>query len=135
MEAASKSIRTRGKPQPLPGPTSRTTQWLLGPAAARSVDELSFTTRDELGRIDWWNVTPPKTDYWPAHQQLGRAYAFELLDLLNNPRAVDQQRVLSSVLGSIARWLPGVAGTGAEGMADGFFAVVDEYVATGSANR
>ena len=65
--------------------TSRKTQWLVSSSAPKSVDDLSYTSRDAIGRINWWDVSPPKTNYWGVHQMLGRAYAFEILDLLNNP--------------------------------------------------
>ena len=116
--------------------TSRKTRWLVTPNAAKSVDELTFTSRDSEGRINWWDVMPPKTDYWHVHEMLGRAYAFEVLDLLNNPKAEHgNEASLGFIIGAIARWLPTVSGTASSGMADGFFRVVSEYVATGSASR
>jgi hypothetical protein len=115
---------------------SRKTQWIVSAGAAKTVDELTFTSRDAEGRIRWWDVNPPRTDYWPAHRMLGRAYAFEVLDLINNPDATDTPRhQLRCILGAIADWLPTVHGTSASGMADGFHSVISEYVATGTADR
>lgn len=127
------------KVKPYPGlglKASRKTKWLVSNSAPKSVDELNFTARDAQGHIIWWNVTPPKTEYWHVHHELGRAYAFEVLDLLNNPNAErDHERVLGFIMAEIARWLPSVSGSAATGIADGFFGVVSEYVATGTASR
>ena len=115
----------------------RKIRWMVPSSSPKAVDELSFTARDSEGRIDWWSVQPPKTDYWHVHEYLGRAYAFEVLDLLNHPQA-DRDNgavVLKCILGAIARWLPTVSGTAATGMADGFYGVIGEYVATGTADR
>ena len=114
---------------------SRKTHWLVSQDSAKTVDDLTFTSRDAQGCINWWDVSPPKTDYWHAHEMLGRAYAFEVLDLLNNPAAEkDNESSLGFILGAIARWQSTVAGA-ATGMADGFFQVVSEYVSTGTASR
>ncbi len=121
--------------------TGRKTQWIVGGDSPKTVDDLSFTARDAGGRFHWWSVEPPKTNYWHVHQMLGRAYAFEVLDLLNNPEAKDDvgdgqhQHVLGCILGAICRWQPTVNDTAASGIADGFFHVIGEYVATGTANR
>lgn len=116
--------------------TSRKTTWLVTSNAPKTVDQLTFTARDGSGRIDWWCVQPPLTDYWHVHEMLGRAYAFEVLDLLNNPDASDDnEHVLRCILGAISSWLPTVANSAASGIADGFFGVIGEYVATGTASR
>ena len=134
-------IRSNGnlKAKPyLPGmvKSSRKTRWLVGSLAPKSTDDLTFTTREENASFNWWNVTPPKTEYWAAHYELGRAYAYELLDLLNNPEAIDDNtHVLGCISTSIARWMPSVAGSAATGMADGFFSVISEFVSTGTADR
>ena len=89
-----------------------------------------------MGRVNWWSVTPPKTDYWHVHHMLGRAYAFELLDLLHNPAATaDHASVLGYISTSIAYWTQTVAGSAATGMADGFFCAISEFVSTGTADR
>lgn len=115
---------------------SRKTQWLVSSTSAKSADDLSFTSRDEMGHINWWSVTPPKTDYWHVHYTLGRAYAFELLDLLHNPEAKDNNtHALGQISTTIAHWMHTVAGSAASGMADGFFSVISEFVSTGTAGR
>lgn len=116
--------------------TSRKTNWIVTDRAAQTVDQLSFTSRDSVGRINWWDVKPPKTDYWHAHVILGRAYAFEVLDLLNNPNAKgDNEHTLGYIMDAISRWVatPGIPG--ASGMAHGFFSAISEYVARGTADR
>ena len=102
-------------------------------SAHRTVDELSFTARDARGLMVWWNFTPPSTQYWPAHFDLGRAYAYEALELMRDPNLQpEQDRALGFILAAVARWLPSVAGTAAAGIADGFFATIGE-AAAGSA--
>jgi hypothetical protein len=113
----------------------RKTKWIISPRSPKTADDLTFTSRDDLGRIRWWDVTPPKTDYWRVHVVLGRAYAFELLDLLNNPESGDEKNTMSYISQAVCRWGPTVAGTAATGMADGFFAVLSEFLATGTADR
>ena len=121
----------------LPGTVkaSRKTRWVVPTDAPKSVDELGFTSRDEIGAINWWDVIPPKTEYWAAHYELGRAYAYELLDLLNNPEAEGENtHVMGCISTAIARWMRSITGA-ATGMADGFFSVMSEFVATGTVNR
>lgn len=133
------SMRRGLKAKPYPGvgySTSRKTAWLVSASAPKCADELTFTARDAGGLMIWWDVTPPLTNYWHVHEMLGRAYAFEVLDLLNNPNAEkDNDWILGFILGAIARWLPSVSGSAASGIADGFFKVVSEYVATGTTSR
>jgi hypothetical protein len=115
---------------------SQKTKWIVSSRSAKSVDELSFTSRSQAGNFCWWDVTVPKTDYWHVHQMLGRAYAFEVLDFLNNPESQDVNgHELGFISVAIARWLPTVAGTAGTGIADGFFEVISEFVSTGTANR
>lgn len=87
---------------------SRKTRWLVSSTSPKSVDELTFTSRDELGPINWWDVAIPKTNYWDVHHTLGRAYAFELFDLLHNPEATDDeiQRARCPVAGNFKSYAP-----------------------------
>ncbi|WP_326536856.1 hypothetical protein [Pseudorhodoferax sp.] len=147
MEATQESTPTKNadktrrglKAKPFPGvgfETSRKTAWIVSTNAPKTADELTFTARDAEGRMIWWDVTPPRTNYWHVHEMLGRAYAFEVLDLLNNPSAEkDNEWTVGFTLGAIARWLPDVSGSAASGIADGFFKVIGEYAATGTASR
>ena len=115
---------------------SRKTRWLVRTKSAKSADDLTFTSRDQKGCINWWDVVAPKTDYWGVHHSLGRAYAFEVLDFLNNPESEDVNgSELGFICGAIARWLPTVAGTAATGMADGFYGAISEFVSTGTVDR
>jgi hypothetical protein len=100
-----------------------------------SADDLSFTSRDGSGRINWWDVTPPKTDYWHVHEMLGRAYAFELLDLINRPGSKEPPHVVTYVCQAVGRWSASVKNSAAGGMAAGFFDVIGEFLETGSADR
>ena len=122
----------------LPGmvTASRKTKWHVSACAPKSADDLTFTSRDQSGCIKWWDVTVPKTNYWHVHHTLGRAYAFEVLDFLNNPESQDVNgHELGFICVAIARWLPTVAGSAATGMADGFFSAISEFVSTGTADR
>jgi hypothetical protein len=114
---------------------SRRTTWLVpksGPP--KSADDLSFTSRDSEGRINWWDVTPPKTNYWHAHEMLGRAYAFELLDLINRP-SKERPNVAAYVCKAVGQWSMSADRSADGGMADGFFAVIGEFLETGTADR
>lgn len=117
--------------------TSRKTAWIVNGKAPRTVDELSFTSRDSRGHINWWDVQPPKTRYASAHEMLGRVYAFEILDLLNNPSAMEEENdhILGYVMSAISKWVATVAIPGASAMAYGFFSVIGEYVASGTAEK
>lgn len=111
----------------------RKTRWYTSNLSPKTVDELTFFGRNEAGFANWWNVTLPKTDYWHAHQVLGRAYAFELLDLLNNPESEFPEHILSYIVGAQLRWQGKDPCGGA--VVHGFHEVLSEYLATGTANR
>lgn len=116
--------------------TSRKTKWHVSSSAPKTVDDLSFTSRNHNGIIQWWDVVVPKTDYWHVHHTLGRAYAFEVLDFLNNPESQEVNgHELGFICTAIAKWLPTVAGSAASGMADGFFSAISEFVSNGTADR
>src|SRR6266705_3577058 len=100
---------------------NRRTTWLVPKSGSpQSAEDLSFTSRDERG-INWWNVTPQKTDYWHAHEMLGRAYAFELLDLIHRP-SKERADVAAYVLKAVGQWSESADRLADGGMADGFFA-------------
>lgn len=110
--------------------------WTLCGNIPVRVSDLSFVGRDDCGRMDWWAVTPPKTDYWHAHQVLGRAYAFELLDLINNPAAEEfPAHILAYITQDMLRWARKVSPCAGETMPHGFFEVLSEYMVTGEVNR
>ncbi|MGL6160449.1 hypothetical protein [Microbulbifer sp.] len=110
---------------------NRKAKWRVPDDAPRTVDELNFTSRDPEGRIRWWDITRPKTDYWHALEYLGRGYAFELLDLINNPNKKGEvDHVFRCVAQEIVR-----ERSSDDGVASGFFAVFSEYMVTGTASR
>lgn len=111
----------------------RKTRWHVSNNSPKTVDELPFFGRDERGHAKWWDVTLPKTDYWHAHQMLGRAYAFDLLDLLNNPEGEFPEHILSFIVGAQIRWQGNDPCGGA--VVHGFHEVLSEYLETGTANR
>lgn len=106
--------------------------WYVPGSAARTVHDLNFTALDNAGRINWWAVTPPRTDYWHAHEMLGRAYAFELLDLIHNPKAEPPP---PHALGYIASAIVRRGVTMPDGLYAGFFNAISEYLITGEVNR
>lgn len=107
-------------------------RWFVPDGAARTVDDLNFTSRDAQNRLIWWDVTPPKTDYWHAHQMLGRAYAFDLLDLLHNKQA---EPIDPHTFGHIACDIARRGFAMPDGLYSGFFAVISEYLVTGEVDR
>lgn len=108
-------------------------KYLPSSSAARNVGELSFTSRDHEGRICWWDVTPPKTDYWHVHEMLGRAYAFELLDLIHN--SGKDKELHKHAFGSIASEIVRRGHTMNDGLYYGFFGAISEYLITGEVDR
>lgn len=98
-------------------------------------------TRPETGPIKWFDPTPANTDYWEVHRQQGRAMAFELLDLINNP---DRERDEN---GDTPNWFGYIAGAIArtetlmrqkyntDGLGIGFFEAIGEHLMTGGYNR
>lgn len=115
--------------------TSRKTRWGIPANAPKCPEELPFVGRDDNGRIVWWNVTAPNTDYWHVHEILGRAYAFDLLDMINNPEAEYPPHVLAYVTDAMRRWGAMQPLGVAEGVTHGFFGVLSEYISTGTADR
>lgn len=113
----------------------RETEWTLTSCAPKSVDDLSFVGKDGKGRANWWTVIPPKTNYWHAHQILGRAYAFELLDLFNNPDAEYPEHILAYIHQGIRAWSRTVEPVAAEAIPFGFFEVLSEYLGNGKVAR
>jgi hypothetical protein len=137
-ETVNRSLKNLKVSEYVPGivKASRKTRWLVSTSSPKCADDLTFTSRDQKGCIRWWDVVVPKTNYWHVHHSLGRAYAFEVLDFLNNPEAQDVNGgELGFICTAIARWLPTVAGSAATGIADGFFGVISEFVSTGTADR
>jgi hypothetical protein len=83
----------------------------------------------------WWSVTPAKTDYWNVHKILGRAYAFELFDLLNNPAAESNEHVLGCIAAAMLSTVSRTGDWREATMVEGFSDVVGEYISTGKVNR
>jgi hypothetical protein len=110
--------------------------WLLFGNAAKKVEDLPFVGRDSEDRLNWWTVTPPKTDHWGVHQMLGRAYAFELLDLVHNPEAEKlNEHIISRIADAMMRWRMTAEPCAGEAIPHGFFEVLSEYLVIGRVNR
>jgi hypothetical protein len=102
------------------------------PVVTRGADSLSFTSREPIGRIRWWDVTPPKTDYWHAHEMLGRAYALELLDLIQDENREISDHIFGHIATSIVRQGRTIEN---DGLYIGFFHAISEYLVTGKVKR
>ncbi|MFT4063353.1 hypothetical protein [Paraburkholderia sp.] len=114
---------------------TRQTKWVVTPGCPLKPEDLNFTSRDERGRFVWWDVVPPKTDYWHAHQVLGRAYAFELLDLMNNPNSEYPEHIVAYITLAMSRWAQRVSACASEGTISGFFEVLSEFMGKGTVTR
>lgn len=88
-----------------------------------TVDELSFTARDERDFINWFAVPEPQTDYWHAHVEFGQACAQELLTLIHNP---DRDDDLSD--DTIAHIAMQIAQRGNHGLSYGFLSEISKQL-------
>ncbi len=119
----------------------RQLHWVQFPGMPKCADDLTFTSRDDDGRINWWDVTPPKTNYWEVHRQYGRAMALELLDLIHNPeREQDEDGMafnwFSQIAGEIARTETACRlKYSTDGVYIGFFEAIGEHLTNGIYNR
>lgn len=99
------------------------------------VDSLTFTSRDSKGLIRWWDVTAPKTDYWHTHYSLGRAYALELIDMIQsaNKRTREEgKHTFGHIASTIVRQADEIPN---DGLYIGFFDTVSECLITGDVAR
>jgi len=103
--------------------------WYVPEPAARRVDDLSFTGRDESGRRDWFCASNnPRTGYTQAHEMAGRCCAFEVLDMIHNKESELNGHELGFILSGVARH-------GSESVQHGFFEVISEFLTSGHVNR
>ncbi len=121
--------------------STRELHWSIRPGMPKCADDLSFTSRNEMGRINWWDVSPAKTDYWEVHRQYDRAMALELLDLIHNPEREQNEN------GRAPNWFGEIAGAIArtesecrrkyntDGLGLGFFEAIGEHLINGRYNR
>lgn len=122
-------------------PTTRELHWLVFPGMPKCADDLSFTSRNEHGGINWWDVTPVKTNYWEVHRQHGRAMALELIDLIHNPeREQDADGMAYNWFLQIAGEIARTESTfrrkyNTDGLGLGFFEVIGEHLINGVYNR
>lgn len=114
---------------------TRKMRWIIPSKNPRKPEDLNFVARDAEGRMVWWHVEPPKTDYWHVHQVLGRAYAFELLDLMNNPDSEYPEHILAYITCAMTRWASSVPAGAGEGTIHGFFEVISEFLGKGEVSR
>ena len=105
-------------------------KWITSSSSPKTVDDLEFTSRDESGAINWWDVQEPRTQYWEVHRQLGRAYAIDLLDLIHNANAEIDPKTFGYIASAIVRQRPQM-----DGLHIGFFERISEYLIAGDVNR
>ena len=111
------------------------TKWIVSSLAATKPSELNFVDHNDSVRFSWWNVAPPNTDYGHAHEMLGKAYAYEFLDMINNP-IKDEDHSQDGILAFIARDMAAQRSDyRMEAIADGFWRVINEYLLHGTAVR
>lgn len=107
--------------------------WIVPGDAPKSVEDLSFVSRGPEKSLNWFSVTDPNTDYWGVHRMLGRAYAFELLDLIHNSQATEVPRhALAHIANGVFRHR---LTSRSDGLMEGFFSVLSEYLITGAVDR
>jgi hypothetical protein len=101
-------------------------------ADIKTVDDLSFRSRDKIGRICWFDVIPPQTDYWPFHHYVGRAYVHQLLELIENvgeAEAPEPGEGLSNhTFGFIANEIVRNWRYPMKGVYEGFFSVISDVI-------
>jgi hypothetical protein len=107
-------------------------RWYSASGSARTVDELNFTSREPAGRIRWWDVATPKTDYGHPKRALGRAYAFELLDLIHNAK---RKGVSKYTFGFIACEIARNSHKIDPTVYEGFFLAISEFLVDGKLTR
>ncbi|MET0063204.1 MAG: hypothetical protein ABW176_13010 [Candidatus Thiodiazotropha endolucinida] len=99
------------------------------------VDSLNFTSRDSKGLICWWDVTAPKTNYWHTHYSLGRAYALELIDMIqlaNEKVREERKSTFGAIASTIVRKADEIPN---DGLYMGFFDTISEFLITGDVAR
>jgi hypothetical protein len=95
----------------------------------KSVHDLSFCTKDGKGGGSWWSVSAPKTRVWTVHNELGKAYGLELLDLIHHPDSEVSGEVVGFICGAAGRDIANVS------IADGFFETLGKYLVNGDVCR
>jgi hypothetical protein len=110
-------------------------KWLVGSFTPETVDELKFTSRAPDNGIRWWDITPPNTDYYHVHEYLGRAYAFEFLDLIHNPDKKARKKVYKHTLKFIVSDMMRKQEKAPDLVWEGFFDVISEFLIKGKVPR
>ncbi len=88
-----------------------------------TVDSLSFTSRDEKGFIDWFDVEhPDRTSLYDWHKEFerGQNFAAEFLRFKNNQDAEMNGQELGFILNTIARKESVLS----DGLYEGFFTAI-----------
>lgn len=112
----------------------RRPDWILS-NTPRQVTDLPFVSKDGEGRIVWWDVEPPKTDYWIVHYMLGKAYAIDLLDHIHAVRESGEEidpKIFGYIACEIARKTRSMKN---DGIYIGFFETISEYLVTDTVSK
>jgi len=93
-----------------------------------TIDSLTFTSRDELGRINWFDIEHPDNNSlydWHEQYKKGMDYARELKELLPEIDKLNGSEVafICSTIARNAHKLP-------DGLYEGFFQELVKYEAT-----
>lgn len=108
--------------------------WALPSDAPKSGTDWPFVAPDDVG-LDWFAVSLPPTAYGHPSIELGRAYAFELIDGLRNPDGELGPVHMGIVFAAIGRWSKNCTHPCMGSFLQGLGAVLGEYIQTHNANR
>ncbi|MDH5612223.1 MAG: hypothetical protein OEY66_07185 [Gammaproteobacteria bacterium] len=105
-------------------------EWQVSSDAPKTVDDLYFTKREPNGCINWWAVTKP-SNYYSANYMVGRAHAFDVIELMFNPKA---KNLNDGLLSNIAINMAENHKTD-DGVMRGFFSAFSELLLNGKVVR
>jgi len=84
-----------------------------------TADDLSFTSRNEKGHMNWFDIEPLESNYYHAHQYHGESLARELLSM--------KSEGCSKIKDSDIAWIlyyVGQSKIASESLKSGFFSVI-----------
>lgn len=118
-------------------------RWLLPQRAPVGASDLHFTRATPTivgGKTswqieNWFDVVLPATDYSHAHESLGRAHAFEIIDALRNPDGWVDPGHFGCIFSALCRWSERTKHVCKESYLYGFGSVLGEYIQTHRADR
>lgn len=94
----------------------------------RELTDLTFVKSDGATRPFFWSTPKLKTDEWSVHEEVGRSFGHEFLELLKEGNL--NAKAFSWIATDIS-----LSGADNDGMLIGFFDVISEHLVTGGALR